>query len=361
MSLYWLIGLLLIINGVISIDIRLRKYSHAILLLSSIVVTLFSGLRCCGWDYESYMDHYNKIPIDASFAWTDTTVEYGYSLFVYISKNIINNYHIFLCLFASITIFIASKLCINYSSYPVLSFTLFCGCFLFGQVMGQMRQPMAICLAYYFSVPLLLRQRYILVFSILLGIAFLFHKSIILMAALMPFAAIKVTNKIIVLSVLLSLIGFIMPGLIKHLLLTLIPKSFYLYTVMEAYVTYLSTSFSFSLGMIERALLTVICLWYSKKTGLYGSNLIFRIFMNLFLFGTILYFGFINVAAEFASRGTKCFYFAIIFILPTIIYHSKGRAQKLFLIGSLMWVVYLFSTFLIAPPEEYVPYTSILS
>ncbi len=357
---YYLLTSILLISGIISLDKTTIRYRTITLYTLCIVTILFSGCRACGWDYESYMMHFKRVPEVMHYVRTDMTVELGYEFFASLCKSIFSNYNVFLFIFAAINIILAGILCEKYSPNPVFSFILFCGVYLYGQVMGQMRQPMAISITYLLSLPLLvnnMRWRAV-VWTIIVGI--LFHKSTILIALCLPFSNIKVSNRQFLLLCGICGIIFVSPSLLSAILWFIIPKSFYLYDVMVAYMTYLSQTFSFTFGMLERVGLLFICVYYGKKYRLYDTDVLYRIMTNLFAMGVFIYFSFIQLASEFASRGTKGLYFSIIFLLPILIYRTNGIDKMIITSVTILWISYLYISFLVNPPELYNPYISVL-
>ena len=357
---YYIITALLLIAGVVSLDQKTRKYDFVVLLFLCVIVTIFSGCRACGWDYDSYLAHFKSLPDILNFSRTQNMMEAGYEVFASFCKSVFHNYNAFLFIFAAINVFVIGCLCRKYSPNPVLSFVLFCGFSLFGQLMGQMRQPQAICLTYLITLPLLIRNMRwrVAIWTIVIGV--LLHKSSLLMAILLPFANIRYSDKTCAIAAIVCIVSVVTSSMLTNLLYIVVPKGFYLYDTMVAYMTYLSQKVSFTFGMLERVGLLVLCWYYGRKYKLYDRDIFFRIMMNLFAMGVLIYFSFMQIAPEFASRGTKGLYFCIIFILPILIKNAKRRDKSFLSIFTILWISYLYITFLINPPELYNPYLSVL-
>lgn len=353
---YYIISGFLLLSGVISVDKRGRKYDFVVLLFLCVIVILLSGLRACGYDYYSYQEHFDEVPDILHFHRTYTSLEIGYEYFVSLTKTFFNNYNVHLFIYAAINIILAAVLCRKYSPYPTLSFLLFCGTTLFGQVMGQMRQPMANCIMFLLILPLLIHHKNWKAFGLVVIVGLLFHKSILLVALCIPFLNRKFNRKQLRSGVIACAVIFLFSASIKPIMLSLIPKGFFLSNALVAYMTYRATSFAFSFGMIERVLLLYLCFHYGSKYKLYGNNVLYTVLTNMFCFGVMVYFCFIQIAAEFASRGTKGLYMSIILILPIIIKNAPSKDKTILIYGTLLWVAYLLCSFLFNPPAAYNPY-----
>ncbi|MDE5567204.1 MAG: EpsG family protein [Muribaculaceae bacterium] len=338
-------------------DKRISKFNNGGILLVSIVVIIFSGCRMCGYDYYTYLDHFNSLPDLYAYKRQESTFEVGYEYVVSAFKTFSNNFNLFLFFYALVTILMVIFLSKKYSPLPLLSVVLFCGPFLFGQIMGQMRQPLANCLLYMCIIPFLLRNKKWSVFFISLFIGFCLHKSIILIAIFLPFMGKVYSKKQLKQFGLISIGCFILSSVVHNYILNIIPNSFLL---AKTAINYLNSNVSFNLGMLERIVLFVVVLFYSCKYRLYAENKVFRIFLNLYGLGMLLYISLIHVSSEFAVRGTNGLYFSIIFILPYLIKKAIGRDKSILIVGSILWCSYLLVSFVLRLPNEYYPYQSII-
>ena len=60
---------------------------------------------------------------------------------------------------------------------------------------------------------------------------------------------------------------------------------------------------SFSMGMFERIGMSFILFYYAFKYDLYEQNQILKLCINMYFIGTCMYFAFISLSAEFATRS----------------------------------------------------------
>lgn len=135
------------------------------------------GLRWqTGTDWEPYLEHFNVVNSISEVYYSSYGFERGYTLFVFITKLFWNNYSVFLFAHALIYYFLI------FSAFKKLTPYFFISLFVFYAttmgVMGSNRQLIAlgICL---FSLRYLFNKS-TLKFFLLIGLAFLFHRSAIL-------------------------------------------------------------------------------------------------------------------------------------------------------------------------------------
>ena len=349
------------IISICSIDTHINNKIYILYfsLLAIIILSIFGGTRLIGLDYDVYEIHFNIIPTITKYKWTDPSIEIGYEILASICKSIYNSFHLFLIFFTALTITLMFWLCYKYSPYPLLSFFMFFSYSFFPQVMGQMRQPLAIILAFIISIPLFLKSKKTLSCIALIFIAFLFHKSILF---LIPFIIVSdkiLSNKTIVILSTIAIACYTLSNLVSQFLISLIPSNFYLHDAVIAYLTYKSMAVTFSMGMLERIAMVTILFYYSHKYGLYQSKQPLRLFINMYFIGVCLYFAFISTSAEFASRGTQAFTYALFFALPTILKHVSLKDKYTILSIICAWGIYL-SLGILDDASYYIPYKSIL-
>lgn len=362
MAVYIFIILLFVITAVCSVDKRITK-SHFLFLALMLVpiLSVFSGTRLVGWDYNAYKVHFDGVPFIVNYSRTDLSMEVGYELLLSICKTFFGSFHAFLVIFSALSISLAMLLCYRYSPYPWLSFYMFFAYSFFSQVMGQMRQPIAIVLTLLLFIPLLMKRRKIVVALWILCGGICFHKSLFFLLFFLP-----IGDRIISKRHLIYLLGgafifyLILPYFVKDIL-KIVPSNLYLHDAIEAYLGYKSVSITFTLGMVERLAMLFILFYYGHKYRAYVGNSLFRLFSNMYFIGVCLYFMFISVSAEFASRGTQPLSYALFFALPMLLKYVHLREKYMLVSIILVWGIYLsLGSFTGDGIEIYVPYKSIL-
>lgn len=361
MVAYVIIIFLFVIMAICAVDKRINKshfFYFALIMLP--ILSVFAGTRLVGFDYEEYVEHFKEVPSILNYQRTNYAMEIGYELFLSICKTLFGSFHVFLLIFCTLSVFLAVLLCYRYSPYPWLSFYMFFAFSFFPQVMGQMRQPIAIVITLLGLIPLLLKQRLWVaaLWVIMAGICF--HKSLFF---LLPFLLVGnrlLNRKQIFLFLGGAFLAYIILPFFAASILKSIPTDFYLYSAIDAYLGYNSIAITFTLGMIERLAMVIILFYYGFKYNVYFQNIQFRLFTNMYFVGVCIYFMLISVSAEFASRGTQGLNYALFFALP-ILLKSVRLKEKYILLGIiLLWGIYLLLGFMLRGSLFYVPYKSIL-
>ena len=349
-------------TAICSVDKRITKIYFLYLVLILVpILSLFAGTRLVGWDYETYKIHFDGVPFIENYTRTDLSMEVGYEFFLSICKTFFGSFHVFLVIFSVLSIFLAMLLCYRYSPYPLLSFYMFFAYSFFFFLMGQMRQPIAIVLILLLLIPLLMKQRKIVAILWILCAGICFHKSLFFILFFLP-----IGERIIGKRHLIYLLGgafifyLILPYFIESIL-KIVPTNLYLHDAIEAYLTYKSVAITFTFGMLERLAMLSILFYYGYKYGIYEDNPLFRLFVNMYFTGVCLYFVFISVSAEFASRGTQSLNYALFLAMPMLLKYVRLKEKYMLVLIILAWGIYLsLGSFTRDGFEIYVPYKSIL-
>lgn len=343
-----------------SIDKRINRIHilyFQLLLLGAL--SFIAGGRLIGLDYEAYYEHYKALPYIWQYAQANSYMEVGYEILLSFCKTVFNSFHFFLLVFSVLTLWLALRIFSKYSPYPVLSFYMFFSYSFFTQVMGQMRQPFASLITYMVLLPLLLKRNRILACLWIITAGILFHKSILFLLFCLPIADRSLNRKSIFFFSFFAFFCYSSSAMLLEILPSLIPKNFFLYDVSIAYLTYGSYTVSFTLGMVERLFMTIILFYYSFKYSLYEKNRLLRLFVNLYFCGVCLYFAFISISADFASRGSQPFCYALFFALPMLVKEVRLRDKYILLCIIFAWTIYLSFSFL-KDSHIYLPYKTIL-
>lgn len=150
--------------------------------------TLFIGLRWqTGTDWSSYKTLFDGLETSWSFLLNVYHFDLGYVLFNGLVKLFTDSYTVFLLINSFITIWVLWRLIRRVSPYPNISWFFFYSAFMISQFMGSNRRMMAMVFLLWAFYWLYERRR--TGFFLLVGLAFLFHRSAIvgLGALLIPF------------------------------------------------------------------------------------------------------------------------------------------------------------------------------
>lgn len=360
MGSYLYLIIFAVITAFCSVDRRIsKKHLFYLSIVIIPILTIFAGFRVIGLDYDAYVDHFESVPKILEYTRTDLSMELGYELFVSLCKQFSNSFHAFLVAFTLLSLVAAFVLCYRFSPYPLLSFYMFFSFSFFTQIMGQMRQPIAIVLALSGLIPLILNHRKGLACLWIVVCGILFHKSLFFLLPFMLITDLKLNKIHIFLFCCISLFLYFSLSSVIDSLVKLIPTNIYLYDTINAYLSYKAVSITFTLGMVERIGMLALLLYYGFKYRIYATNQLFRLFTNLYLMGVCIYFIFISVSSEFASRGTQSMTYALFFAMPILLKYVRPKEKYVILGIILAWGIYVSFGFM-DDIDIYVPYKSIM-
>lgn len=358
--IYFFIASFILLMAIWSVDKRANGSYIAFSIFTAIcVLTLFAGSREVGLDYDNYVYHFQRVPSIFEYRWTDKSIEVGYEIIASVCKSICNSFHIFLIIYSLITLILAFVLFRRYSPYVLLSFFMFFAYAFYPQVMGQMRQPLAIILSLLGLIPLLKQKRIMLAVLWILFVGFFFHKATLFLIIPIFIITWNFNKKMIAYFSATALTFYLLSPVFSKILIQIIPKGFYLSEALTAYLTYKSMAVSFSMGMLERIGMSFILFYYAFKYNLYEQNQILKLCINMYFIGTCMYFAFISLSAEFATRGTLTLVYPLFIALPLLLKHVNLKDKYIILAAICAWGIYL-STNILKDSSEYFPYKSIL-
>ncbi|WP_304265728.1 EpsG family protein [Phocaeicola plebeius] len=361
MLFYISIFLTIIFLSFITADKRTSKtQKDYTITLFIIVLSIIAGTRLVGYDFNSYQEIFQSTPALFEYRRENPSIELGFELIISTVKLFSDNYHLFLFIFAFITYITAGILFYKYSPYPVISFGMFI-CYAFcQQTMGQIRQPFAVLLAYLLLLPLYLERKYIWASIVILLSTILLHKSLFFCFLFFFFYNKVLKPKHILFYYSIALACFFLSNHAFNIILSLVPSNFYLYNVLNDYMTSKLLQFTFSLGMIERLFLFVTVYYIAYKYKFYHNNNLLRLMINLYFMGICIYFAFIKIAAEFATRGTFFYLYSIFIIIPILIKEAPIKIKYFLLTIALLWSAYVSTSVIRDGKDDYIPYNSIL-
>lgn len=361
MSFYIFIFFIIIFFSFITADKRTsqiqKDYTITIFI---IILSVIAGTRLVGYDFYSYEGIFQSTPALYEFRSVNPSIELGFELFISAVKLFSDNYHLFLFIFATLTYITAGILFYKYSPYPVISFGMFI-CYAFClQTMGQIRQPFAILIAYLLLIPLYIKKKYMWTSMVILLSAIFLHKSLLFCFFFFIFNDKLLRPKQVLFYFCAALVCFFLSSHVFNIILAIIPSNFYLYNVLNDYMTSKLMQFTFSLGMLERFFMFIIIYYIAYKYKFYQNNNVLRLMINLYFMGICIYFAFIRVAAEFAVRGSLFYLYSIFIIIPILIKEVPIRVKYILFSIALIWSAYVSTSVIRDGKDEYIPYNSIL-
>ncbi len=303
------------------------KYEKKMLLIPTVFLFLFGGLRkgIGGYDYYVYEYFYN-LPKNQN--------PYGYEIGFVKLRNFCHilglNYNGFLMILSFIFIFILYYLFIEYSEQPTLCLLIYFSLFYFWQNFTILRNFIAIIL-FWIGIKYILEDNFIkyIIFCI---VAFLFHKSAIIIFPMYFLLKLKPKKKIIILSFLGAGVLTLFSSLIFYI------KSD-LFGLTERILRYSNIKESGNIGeYLEILILNIILykvIFKEKKITLEKKDIIF---CNMSFFSLIIFTIFFRYAI--VLRFLEYFRLGIVIVIPYLIFKIKNENYRYLTVFIL--ILYLF-------------------
>ena len=166
------------------------------------IMSLFRGIHV-GSDTISYVKFYNFVDIFSSYSKVliETRMEPGFVLYVRVLVRLFHNPQSLIICSSAITMFFVMRFICKYSKATWLSIFIFY-CLFFNASMNVMRQFLALSFVLW-AFDYIIKKKFI-IFSALVLLATTFHFSAFIFFIAYPLSKLKVTKKIVVLSVILA-------------------------------------------------------------------------------------------------------------------------------------------------------------
>lgn len=314
--------------------------------ISIIAILIIGGLRFeVGTDWFSYKNIFNSVSLISEL--TSFRVEKGFLLFVFIIKNIINDYSFFVFIFFLATFSVKLVIIKKYSTDIFISLMIyFSMVFLLYDING-IRQGMAIGIGL-LSIPYIL-SRNLTRFILVIILAALFHTSALILLPFYWIANMEFSKKkLIILTIGVLLISIPLRSFILNN-----PLMQYLLTIdrLSQYDSYLkdskmnSTVPLLSIAVLQRFVVFIFIMVNYEK--LIANDKFKRLLLNGYVLSIIVFLLF-SFSAEFAARLGFYYKSLEILIIPLII-SSQARLSNriillfLFLVFSLLGVYRLLA------------------
>ena len=355
-----------------------KKFSYKrkkiVLVFLIIILTLFKGLRWeTGTDWEQYYDVFCEAEWSNIFLLmraTGTPMEFGYVFVNVLSKNIYENYTLFLIITNLFILISYYSFSFKYSKYPIIVFTTI----LFSTNFFPVRQDLAISILLYAYHYLIIRKTKI--FFILIFIATCIHNASFVFGILyflrkFHFTLIK-TYIILISCILLStLASKVISLLISYS--TFIPPV--IAAKLQAY-SYLEAND----GLSQKGVAAIILVFIFVTLSIFYTNYLKMRneteklqYVNIFLTSTIILYAsqffFVGNFIYFARLGT-CFSLVNNILLVNalilccnlinkkLIEHNIAKIPPIFIV--ILFFLFRFSRMITLYPELHFPYHSIL-
>lgn len=326
----------------------------------SIVYILISGLRWNNPDwiiyYPFFMENYTLDDF-----WTGPIpIDKGFGLINFLVKSFTDEYTILLFILAVIIIGIKVNFIIKFAMFPLISLL-----FWFGTYIGDIffiRQTLAISITL-IAFRYILKKQFIY-FAFWVAVAstiqisvlpfifayFIFHRKIKIRYLILGIMVSIIIGRMLDVSYLLNLSS----------VLNILPDAERLNEKLDLYMNIGNDDGGFLVfGYLRRLLFLPIELWAISRLDKIDKN--YRGYINLIIFGYMLYFLFGNMSPTIASRISTPFYFYEVITIPLLIYFGKSLRIKMVMFFVLtMYVLLKYIYAINLYPDSYIPYVNIL-
>jgi hypothetical protein len=300
-----------------------------------VYLILFAGFRPgVGYDFDSYLLIFNNFSI-LSFAVGN--IELGFLSLMFLSKELSDDFNIFLLLVATISIIVKFQVIKKYSPYLFISVLLYFTQEFLARDFGNIRQGLAIAFTAY-SVQYAY-ERELFKFLILLFIATLFHTTAIVFIIIYFVHGVKLSHIFIFISIFLAFVfGQILDTNNIVYILSLINNE-YILTKLSDYTsqTDYSSALGITPGLFQRILIFSIFVLYERV--FIKQTVYYYLIRNISFIG-ILFFLFFNSFEIVAARGSYYFRFFDVIIIAFIVNMIKDINYKI--IATILIILYSF-------------------
>jgi len=359
MTIYIITIAILAILSFIELEVNSKKVKNNILIIGCIILILETGLRWeTGTDWEPYLNAFKNLNSIKDVFSISNGMEIGYNIFVYLSKLISPSYSIFLLVHSILyyfLLFLFLKFIIPYRTITLL--LIYCSTI---GLLGSNRQLIAlvICL----NSLKFIREKNINKFIMYIIIAATFHLTAIIFVIYYFIDKDIEIKKLAFIIIISILIGYSkLPEILFSYFVNLIGFGF-----GGKYIIYLKNAKDVLdqeklslIGLIKR--MTFLIIFYYNKDKLSKAFPFYKIMLNGYSLGIIIYFIFNKSFLVLISRGS--IYFNImepILIVCQFMIYRKKREQIFLIIVLFLISIYMFINYIQTYPDLFIPYKAII-
>lgn len=356
MIYYILIAILLIFALIAQIPLK-KEHQSLFKFISIISIAFVGSFRYkVGYDWFSYENLYNGI-----YSFSDvieSREEKFFTLFLYLTKIISDNFSFFIFIFFITTFLIKLIVIRKFSSDLYVSLFIYITTVFLIYDLNGIRQGMAMSITFLSTI--FIYKRNILIFLVLIFIATLFHTSAIVFLPFYWLSTIKIKNKKKLIISMLFLIFLSIP--FKDFILSN-PLFQYIFSIesLTHYSTYVDETSEIyksipilSIATFQRIIIWTFFIYNIDKIKCDEKLKI--ILLNAYTL-SILLFVFFSFSADFSARLSYYYKIFEIIIIPIIVTSQKNRSNKILIL--IFFSILLFiglSRLLSAENNGLIPY-----
>jgi hypothetical protein len=361
MTVYILTIVLLLYLYYVEVNVTMSSaLKRTLLILAYAVLVLQIGLRWeIGTDWDAYFEHFEAVSDFSSAAPSLTSPEYGYNVCVWLTKLLVPNYSVFLVLHAVIYYLLIFNSIQRYTGMLYLPLMVF-----YAETMGVMgsnRQLIAVAIGLFALRYIESGQR--TRFLLLVGLAFMFHSSALLLLLFLFLRASFRSS-----TIFLALAGAIVFGLspLPEMLFSeagnllggaLVAKAAY---YLAAGQTSIGESGLTVIGLVKR--IVFLALFLHNRAYLSSRLRYYNLMFNGYVVGLVFYFACARSLLIVVNRGSLYFDILEPILLTSHVMLLTRKANRMALATALCVASVVFFFQSIAPyPSEFIPYRDVLT
>ncbi len=343
MFIYLFIIILSFLLAFLNLDksmINSKKNVYYSSLFMSLILIVVAAVRYeTGYDFFLYRDSFESIPslfeIFSKDLFSNSNFEWGYTIFSFFSKSVLNSFQFLLFCFSVVNIFLLQRIVLRRSPYPLISIFIYICFFYFFMLMGQMRQGLSMVILYYsyqfiinnnfkkFLVTVLIASSFHISSLIFLPAYFIVRKRIRTSMLIIAFAAIFLINDF--------LIEYLVDWVEKMYLSN--PSSFVLYRFYVYSVHYVG-DFS-PMAYYEKIVLAIIIIALYNNKRILKTIPDYHIISNIILLGIFIYMIMIQTFTVIGARGANNLLSFSVFLYPMFLKSTKSVFIKYLIFGAI--------------------------
>jgi hypothetical protein len=328
-----------------------KKY---LVLISFIILLLFSGLRWkTGLDWPSYFSYFTTLKRLVPF-------EPGFQLFNQCVHFFSNDYTVFLLVLTCVGLLLDYYFIRCYSPFPLISILIFYSSLYFEFFSGiRVAIAIGLCLlATHFLI-----NRNIFLFFLIVFTATAFHMSAFIFLIAFFFRKVYISNSLIIFLFFLAfvvsyfqVVNAFVTFVISHASDSAVVSKLNFYLNSEYSAPGLNGTLQNILAILKRSLFLIIFIVYRKQVELRFDR--FNVFFNLYIISILIYVSTMG-NIEMLKRCSIFFLGFEIILLPMVISSVNKRNQVIIFAVTILYSLFRLILVLNTYPELYYPYKSI--
>lgn len=359
-SIYYIIFFLLSVIALLSLTIQVKKYNSLLLVVVSVFLALFAGLRESSPDQGGYQYFFHTVAsladvITGNHNYDENYVEWGYKFLLSVIKFFTDNDIIMFVVIACLSVGGIAYSCRRISPYPLVSVLCYYS-WMYYSNLGAIRHALAASLILLMIVALAMNKK---IFSVPIYLSAVFVHQVSASAAMLWFVKIITKWRFVIIFLLLGAIVIALKGGIALTSVSLFFQ-FFDANLQHKLLFYIQdprfgAEDTFARGVVlKQLLICLFCLFYIRTLNKKFSA--FPIVFGAYICSLLILLLFLDIRI-INNRISNTFAISEIILIPMILSLFSGR-KKVFAFSVLAFFL-LFQVYLLVGNQFY-PYQFVL-